>query len=251
MKANFEQALKLVLIHEGGYVNHPKDPGGATNQGITHRTYAAWRARQGQEPRNVRDITSEEVREIYRAQYWHKIMADDLPSGLDYAVFDFAVNSGPARAAKFLQEIVGADQDGIIGAQTLDAVAARDSKQLIRMLCASRLAWLKRLKTFATFGKGWTRRVNDVNEAAQSMAAAKLVFSPKFEAHGKAAGAETATATIADVAKDPKAWGGIAALVASLGGIMEGSGPVQYALGAAIVAGVLVAVYVFTRKAAQ
>lgn len=251
MKSNFEKSLELVLVHEGGFVNHPKDPGGATNQGITQRTYDAWRSRQGQVFQSVRHINADEIREIYRAQYWHKVSADDLPAGLDYAVFDFAVNSGPARAAKFLQKIAGVPADGIIGAQTLAAVGRNDAAAIITRLCRDRLAWLKRLKTFSTFGRGWTRRVNEVQEAALSMFADRLIFMPKETAQGRGDGDETATAAVSDMAKDPKAWAAGAGLIGSLGGIMQGTGPVQWALAVALVAGVVVAAVVLMRKAAQ
>lgn len=112
MKGNFRELLPKVLVHEGGYVDDPQDPGGETNKGITHKTYDAWRKRQGQPTRSVKHITPEEVAEIYRQQYWNKIAGDDLPSGVDYAVFDFAVNSGPSRAAQFLQRAVGVAEIG-------------------------------------------------------------------------------------------------------------------------------------------
>lgn len=170
MKSNFEQSLKLVLVHEGGFANHPRDPGGRTMRGVTQRTYDAYRASKGKGTVDVIGISEEELRDIYRSQYWHKVEADDLPMGLDYAVFDFAVNSGPSRAAKFLQRIVGVAEDGVIGAQTIAAVRQRDATTVIDRLCSDRLSWLRRLKTFDAFGKGWTRRVNSVREDATDMA---------------------------------------------------------------------------------
>src|SRR5690554_3243462 len=113
-RETFEPALALVLAHEGGYVDHPDDPGGATNKGITQRVYDAWRTSRGRHPRSVAAIRDEEVRAIYREQYWDAVRGDDLPAGIDYCTFDAAVNSGPAQAARWLQRAVGAAPDGIV-----------------------------------------------------------------------------------------------------------------------------------------
>lgn len=248
MTDRFNECLPLVLKHEGGYVNHPKDPGGATNQGVTQQTYDAWNKRQGKTARSVRHITSEEVAEIYRAQYWDKVQADDLPAGLDYAVFDFAVNSGPARAAKFLQKIVGVTQDGIIGAQTIAATQGMVTSSVIRKLCDDRLAWLKRLKHWGTFGKGWTRRVNEVKGAALAMESGQGYQNPVAEAQGRGEGEEKATETVKDMMRDPKVIGGGASLLAALGGVIEGSDAIQYAIAAVIVLAALVLAYKLVRK---
>lgn len=169
MRQNFPDALKHVLVHEGGYVNHPSDPGGATNKGITWRTYNGYRDSIGKPRRHVKNITDDEVAAIYKRDYWDVVRGDDLPSGLDYAVFDFAVNSGPSRSAKFLQRIVGVSDDGRIGPATLSAVKARDTKSLIIALCDTRLEWLQRLKTWRTFGRGWQRRVTEVKAHSLSL----------------------------------------------------------------------------------
>lgn len=169
MRNNFTEALALVLVHEGGYVNHPADPGGATNRGVTQRTYDSWRKRNGQSKRSVRKITDDEVAAIYRRDYWNAVKADDLPSGVDYAVFDFAVNSGPRRAAQFLQRVVGVDDDGKIGPVTIAAVRATPPGGIISDLCDNRLSWLKRLPTWGTFGRGWSRRVSEVLVKALDM----------------------------------------------------------------------------------
>lgn len=170
MRENISIALRHVLAHEGGFVNHPKDPGGATNSGVTQKVYDAYRARQGQPPRSVRAITSAEVADIYKRQYWDTIRGDDLPSGLDYAVFDYAVNSGPRRAAMDLQRELGVSVDGIIGQMTLAAAANVDIFDLIERLCARRMRFLKGLRHWSTFGRGWTRRVEEVRVAAIQMA---------------------------------------------------------------------------------
>ena len=167
MKQNYLIIQPWILAYEGGFVNHPKDPGGATNQGITQRTYDAYRRRIGHATQSVRLIDNVERDTIYRVQYWDVIRGDDLPGGVDAAVYDFAVNSGPSRAAKYLQKIVGVKQDGVIGLQTLDALARMDSTQVIGRLCADRMAFLRGLKTWGTFGKGWSRRVMGNADGAQ------------------------------------------------------------------------------------
>ena len=237
MQANFKSSLAAVLVHEGGYVNHPRDPGGATNKGITHRTYAAYLARNKMQLIDVKYITDAEVASIYRDQYWSKVMGDDLPSGVDYAVFDFAVNSGPARAAKFLQRIVGVTADGVIGLQTVKAVAAMDAGEIVATLCANRLAWLKRLKHWDAFGRGWERRVLAVADKSGRMVR-DLPSSVTVIDHppAKADGPITTTAAIQDALKDPKALGGAVAVAAPAAStILTGDGPIQWAIGGVLV----------------
>lgn len=171
MESNFPKSLKHVLKHEGGFVNHPRDPGGATNKGITIATYRRYVNRKGT-VNDLKHILDAEVAKVYRKHYWDKVRGDDLPSGVDYAVFDFAVNSGPGRAAKFLQRAIGAKADGKIGPATLKATNSLDAKKTVFKLCNARLVWLRRLRTFKTFGKGWTRRVNDVLVVANQMVVA-------------------------------------------------------------------------------
>lgn len=168
MNTNFDKCLSLVLVHEGGYVNHPRDPGGATNRGVTQAVYDAYRKTRGRGQQSVKFITDDEVKAIYRFQYWDRVQGDLLPAGLDYAVFDFAVNSGVGRASKYLQAVVGTPQDGVIGARTLAAI--QSPKNAINALCDRRMSFLRNLRTFLTFGKGWTRRVNDVRAHALEMA---------------------------------------------------------------------------------
>jgi lysozyme family protein len=168
MNSNFEKALALVLEHEGGWVNHPKDPGGATMKGVTQEVYNAYRKLRGRGLLSVKYITDEELRAIYKFQYWDKVQGDFLPSGVDYAVFDFAVNSGVSRAAKYLQAVVGVAQDGQIGAKTLSAITS--PAKTINALCDRRMGFVRNLKTFLTFGKGWTRRVQGVRAHALEMA---------------------------------------------------------------------------------
>lgn len=169
MKHNFDSSLKLVLKHEGGWADHPKDPGGATMKGITIAVYRANINPNGTKE-DLRKITDAQVAHIYRTQYWDKVRGDDLPSGVDYAVFDYAVNSGVSRASKHLQAVVGKRQDGKVGPETLAATKAILAQTVINNLCDKRMAFLRGLKTFAIFGKGWTTRVSGVRAEALKMA---------------------------------------------------------------------------------
>ena len=168
MKDNFPKALTAVLVHEGGFVNHPADPGGMTNLGCTK---AVWEEHCGHpvDEKAMRALTPSDVSPLYRRKYWDKVCGDDLPSGVDYVVFDAAINSGAGRAAKWLQACVGVEPDGGIGPKTLAAVKAMDPKQLVQDYAKRRLSFMMDLPTWATFGKGWTRRVNEVEAVGLKM----------------------------------------------------------------------------------
>lgn len=166
--ANFERALALVLVHEGGYVDHPADPGGATNLGITVGTLSDWLGRAATKA-EVSALTKATVAPIYRKNYWDAVRGDDLPSGVDYCVFDFAVNSGRGRAVPSLQRAIGVADDGKIDPITLAAARAKDAGQTIERICADRLAFLRRLSTWPTFGKGWNSRVQGVRAEALAL----------------------------------------------------------------------------------
>lgn len=168
---NFKPALEHVLKSEGGYVNDPRDPGGATNLGCTQKVYEAHMRRPVSDA-EMRCLTPADVGPIYKAQYWDKVKGDQLPSGLDYAVFDAAINSGPGQAAKWLQQVLDVHDDGAIGPATLAAVAAHSAEDLIVAYQLKRIEFLKRLKTWNAFGKGWGRRVTDVATLATAMATA-------------------------------------------------------------------------------
>jgi len=158
------EIIPMILKHEGGYVNHPGDPGGPTNKGITLATFRRFIKPRGTIS-DLKALTVDQATVIYKRQYWDAVLADMLPAGVDYAVADFAVNSGPSRAAKYLQRVVGAAQDGKIGPMTLAAVGRMPPSDIINSLCDRRLAFMKRIrrgKLWRTFGKGWSRRVSDV-----------------------------------------------------------------------------------------
>jgi len=171
MPANrFEQCLAEVLKHEGGYSDHKLDPGGATNLGITLDTLSAHRGRKVTRA-DVKALTVAEAGAIYLRNYWHAACCDQLPPGVDYMIFDLAVNSGVGRARKYLQRAAGVADDGIIGPATLAAVKARKPLQLVDSISGLRDAFYRGLKEFPTFGKGWLRRLSEVTAKAREMAA--------------------------------------------------------------------------------
>lgn len=178
MDRNFARALKLVLKHEGGFVNHPSDPGGATNKGITIGTFRRYVKPNGT-IEDLKRITDDQVATVYRRHYWDAVLGAELPDGVDYAVFDFAVNSGVSRAAKYLQAVVGVTQDGVIGPATIKAARQIMHAKIIHDLCDKRMSFLKGLSTWKTFGKGWTNRVTGVRSEALKMTAPDPLATPK------------------------------------------------------------------------
>ena len=170
--SNFSRCLALVLKHEGGYVNHPKDPGAATNKGVIQATYNAYRDKQKLPRQSVRHITDAEVARIYKRMYWDVVKGDDLPVGLDYVTFDASVNSGTGRGPKWTQRALGVTADGKVGPQTLDAAdSVSDMVPVIKKACSYRLGFMKGLRHWDTFGRGWSRRVAEVEAAAIGMVA--------------------------------------------------------------------------------
>jgi len=170
MDRNFARSLALVLKSEGGWSDHPSDPGGATMKGVTLANFRRY-VKADATKNDLRHITDAQVATVYRRFYWDAVVGAELPDGVDYAVFDFGVNSGPSRAAKYLQGVLGTVQDGRIGPATVKAAQAKPSAQTVNALCDARLAFLKRLDTWPTFGKGWSSRVSSVRAQALAMAA--------------------------------------------------------------------------------
>lgn len=189
-RETYNDAIKNLLVHEGGKVNHPKDPGGRTNMGITQRVYDGWRRNRKLSTKSVYEISIDEVRAIYKANYADKIQYDRLPPGVDYFVFDGAVNSGPSQSIKWLQRGLGTVKvDGILGEATLSAVATHPNHdELIAAMAARRFGFLKALKTWKTFGKGWTRRVNEVTAVGQAWAMGSVGPAVHYVAGGAAKG---------------------------------------------------------------
>lgn len=168
MRSNWEEALQHILKWEGGYVNHPSDPGGMTNLGVTKRVWEEWTGKPALES-DMRGLTPDLVAPLYKKRYWDAVRGDDLPSGVDLCVFDCAVNSGVGRAAKFLQQVVGVAADGQIGPKTLEAVTAKPADEIVEQYCTIREAFYKSLPTFQTFGKGWMRRLNGIEAECKGM----------------------------------------------------------------------------------
>lgn len=165
----FTSCLAEVLKHEGGFVDHPRDPGGMTNLGVTKATWEAWTGQPASEA-DMRALTVGKVTPIYRKNYWDKVRCDDLHPALAMCVFDFAVNAGPARSARYLQTMLGVDRDGIVGPATIEAarqfVASVGAGEAVRRFQQSRRNYYRQLGTFDTFGRGWLRRVDAVETAA-------------------------------------------------------------------------------------
>lgn len=252
MQENRSQVIAWIGLSEGGLVNHPDDPGGLTNRGITQRTYAAWRKGQGLPAASVKNITKAEADQIISQQYLTPVMFDQLPAGLDYSVADFSVNSGPARAVRELQVVAGmsgAQIDGIMGAQTLEAISRVNTESLILAYNLRRMAFLKRLKNWPTFGKGWTARVMGRKDGFQSddigvidrsvmlARGAQTIPDPKKAATPKTDDAQISeTAILQKVLADPVA---LVPVLGSLGGILTGAGPVQWAIALVVAGGAL------------
>jgi len=244
-KATFAKAMPHVFTEEGGYVDNPKDPGGATNLGITISTLSAWEGRNVTKD-EVKALTKAKATTIYHANFWNKIDGDALPAGVDYAVLDFAINSGPARAVKFLQRIVGVAQDGVIGAKTLAAVQKMSADRIINALSDDRAAWLKTLGTFKDFGKGWLARVSRVrNRALAFTRNSDVATSSAIPAPAKAIQADT---SLKDILKKPEAWGPASGVVTGIAASASGPGPLQWAFAFAMVALVLVGIWYFVRR---
>jgi len=167
MLQNRNTVLGWLGISEGGYVNHPKDPGGATNHGVTQKTLTAWRKSKGLGPLNVKLISKKDADDIFMDNYFRPVWFDQLPSGLDYAMVDYAINSGPSRAIRALQGIVGAKVDGVLGVHTMASVNNLNPAMLIIELCEQRLNFMRRLKHWPTFKNGWTTRVMGNKMGAQ------------------------------------------------------------------------------------
>jgi len=165
---NWEQCFALVLKNEGGYVDNPADPGGATNLGCTKAVWEQYIGRSVTKD-DIKALTPNDVMPLYKAKYWDTIKGDDLPEGVDYAVFDFAINSGPSRAAKALQSVLSVTVDGQIGSATLRALETANPREVATAVCEARLAFLQSLPTYGTFGKGWSRRVAEVEQTAFNM----------------------------------------------------------------------------------
>ena len=170
MKENFEKSLELVLQHEGGYINHPSDPGGMTNLGVTQQVWEAWVGYSVDE-KEMRSLTKELVAPLYKSRYWDAVHGDKLPCGADYLAFDFAVNAGAFRCIKTIQRALNITADGIIGPVTLKAIQDTNAEDFINSFSAAKKSFYRSLTNFPTFGKGWLNRVAEAKKTAEGMLA--------------------------------------------------------------------------------
>lgn len=220
--SDFERCFKAVLVHEGGKVDHPKDPGGRTAYGVIQRVYDGYRKNKNLPRRDVFLIEPDEIKEIYRKQYWDAIRGDRLPPGVSYIVYDGAVNSGPSQSVKWLQRALGLPViDGRIGEATVAAACDyHDHKELVAKIAERRMAFLRALKTFKTFGKGWTRRVTEAKARGQAWATGAAFAQPAFIMGGEfKAPIEDAEGKPSRAVADATTGGGVAS--GGLAGILQ------------------------------
>jgi lysozyme family protein len=218
-----KEALTRVLAHEGGYVNHPRIPGGPTNKGITQRVYDAYRRGKGLGAQSVQSISMKEVADIYDRQYWDAVKGDDLPAGIDYVLFDGAVNSGPKQSIIWLQRALGTAYkgrvDGTMGFTTIAAVnAENDLDALVDRICDQRLAFMRHLSTWPVFGRGWAARVAEVRSIGRAWASTETPHVANFyDGAGAKAFAEDAPAAPMTAPADAATGAGIG------GGVVAGT----------------------------
>lgn len=243
----FSRSLERVLKHEGGYVNLKADPGGATNFGVTQRVYDNYRNRIGLQLVPVRNISQSEVTQIYRDNYWSLAKCDQLPAGVSYVVFDGAVNSGVAQSIKWLQRALGVAVDGVIGNATLAAVQNYGNMdRLIDAICDRRLAFLKALKTWKAFGRGWASRVAAVRSTGKAWASGTVEVQPLGLASGASMKASISDAKKAPVlaVADATTGGGVGSggLAATLQQVQDQLSPLSYSseLIGKVVAGLII-----------
>lgn len=222
---NFSACMKRILAYEGGYSNHPKDPGGVTLEGVIQRVYDGYRKNKGQPLKaltaSMRNTVSwkAERDDIYRIQYWNKVRGDELPAGVDLVVFDGAVNSGPVQSIKWLQRALKVQADGAMGVATMAALdSCQDYDLLIADICARRLAFLKQLRTWGTFGNGWGARVSNVMATGQAWASGSIGPKPAPVLNDNGA----AKAVEADLAQAPVSVGA-GATVTTAGTVLSGA----------------------------
>jgi lysozyme family protein len=165
MESNFDQSLKLVLKSEGGYVNNPKDPGGETMMGVTKNAWSTWLKRPIADGEMAK-LTVADITLFYKALYWDKSYCNQLPTGIDYMVFDASVNMGVGQSIKLFQKSLGGVPDGIIGPNTMKLINEMNVKTMIDKFSAQKEQFYRSLSTFATFGKGWLARIEHVKQAA-------------------------------------------------------------------------------------
>ena len=264
MKNNFSPALARVLVYEGGKADNPKDPGGRTAYGITQRTYNSWLRLNNYAKADVFNITKDQVAVIYKTQYWDRILGDSLPTGMEFAVFDGAVNSGCGTSIMWLQSALGVPADGSIGPKTLDAALSGDDETVIDLYLQYRLGSLKRLTTWGTFGKGWSARISNVRKIADAWAEANAstnvgpapVLVSDIGGHTKANIEDVKSNTVAVVTAHVVTVGGAVStgatqIATALTGVTDTFQWAKYVLGGVTLAGAIAGVVVMFGKQAN
>jgi lysozyme family protein len=178
MLSNWDKSFELVIAHEGGFTNDQRDPGnhlpdgrqGCTMWGCTQANWEAYVGHKVTQD-DMKALKKDDVKPLYKKNYWDAVKGDDLPSGVDYAAFDFAINAGPAASRKMIQHALNVPADGAFGPATLSAIQAANGKDLLQKFSEAKTAFYKSLPTFATYGAGWLRRVADVEKVASGMIA--------------------------------------------------------------------------------
>lgn len=245
MSTKFDRAVEVVLKHEGGYVDHSADPGGATNFGISlryARTLGSQMDLDGDgdvDKDDIVKVTPEKAKIVYRDWFWRDVRGDELPPGLDLTVFDYAVNSGAGRAIRSLQKAAGVQADGVFGPATLRAVLAADTVELINKINDERLYFLRRLRTWPTFGRGWTSRVNDVTTKSLELVGSSMTPARDVVQTDTA----KATATMAGA-------GGVAVAVAQAAPAIEALGSLAPWVAVAIIAAAVAGLFVWRMRRA-
>ncbi|MDD1534598.1 MULTISPECIES: glycoside hydrolase family 108 protein [unclassified Bradyrhizobium] len=229
MRENFPKSMPVILAYEGGYSNHPRDPGGVTLEGIIQRVYDAYRKRKG---RRVQPLTKAmrftqvwqaERNEIYKVQYWDAVRGDELPAGLDLVMFDSGIMSGPYQAILWLQRALGLNADGHLGEGTLDAIENHpDHDALIADICRRRLGMLQHLSTWGTFGKGWASRVANLKQIGQAWATGSVGPQP-VAAHQQLGDAKAYASDVAQPAVDANDAVKASVGSGSIAGVLEGA----------------------------
>ncbi|WP_276200290.1 glycosyl hydrolase 108 family protein [Chelatococcus sp. XZ-Ab1] len=240
MRENFPLSLEVIFEFEGGYSTLRSDPGNWTGGkvGVGELKGTKYGIAANSFPHlDIKNLTKAEAGEIYRTRYWNKVRCDQLPDGVDLATFDPAVNSGPARAAKWLQAALGVTQDGVVGPQTVSAaVQTPDKITVVKKLCAKRLGFLQALSTWRTFGKGWLRRVTAVEAKAIAWAAAAAGKKPEAVLASESNKASTSAKSNAGGAAATGAGGGAAGTQVDPSSLDASAVAVLIALGLAIAA---------------
>ena len=244
-KNTFDKIINWIIDDiEGGFVHRSKkaDPGGATKYGITRRTLKAWR-KVPVSIQDVRNLTKNEAIEIYREQFWRTVRGDDLPVGVDFCVFDFGVNSGPGRAVRELQGVLGVKQDGIIGLMTMAAIDEYPDghKGLIADLSKARLDFMKGLSNWGYNKNGWTKRVKQVMKEAQALLSGRLLPDMAPVSYTAEAVGENVSVSKALLTKETGAL--LTVAVPSISGLLSNFQPAQYVIAAFIAGAGILALY--------